>query len=248
MPDPTLQTFDHMQKLPLGFRFPARMTALPLEGGKLALISPVPIDETRAAALAELGEVGFLIAPNVMHHLYLGDAIRRYPGARVLAPRGLVSKRPDLRIDTLLDEDLPGELTQAVDVLRIEGAPRLDEFVFHHRATRSLVVTDLVFNIRQPRGWLAHLLLLLGGTHGRLAASRVWRFLIEDRASVSASIERILALPFDTLVVAHGDVVMAGAHAQLERALRGLSPAPRALPTSRHAAPVTNRHEYSEKA
>jgi hypothetical protein len=248
MPDPTLQTFDHMQKLPLGFRFPARMTALPLEGGKLALISPVPIDETRAAALAELGEVGFLIAPNVMHHLYLGDAARRYPVARVLAPRGLVTKRPDLRIDGLLDEDLPRALTEAVDVVHIEGAPRLDEFVFHHRATRSLVVTDLVFNVRQPRGWLAHLLLFLGGTHGRLASSRALRFLIEDRARVADSVERILALPFEALVVAHGDVLVAGAHAELERALRWLCPPRRVLPTSPQAAHVTDRHGSTEKA
>jgi hypothetical protein len=247
MTHPTLPTFEHMQKLPLGFRFPARMTVLPLAGRKLALISPVPIDEARAAALAELGEVAFLIAPNLMHHLYLGDAARRYPGARVLAPRGLVTKRPDLRIDSLLDEELPRELGEAVAVLRIEGAPRLDEFVFHHPATRSLVVTDLVFNIRQPRGWLAHLLLFLGGTHGRLASSRIWRFLAEDRASVADSVERILALPFDTLLVAHGDVVTVGAHAQLERALRGLSPARRALPTSRQAAIVTNQDKCTDK-
>src|SRR5688572_1017279 len=222
---PSLPTFDHTQRLALGIRFPARMTVLPLGGDRLALVSPIPIDDAGAAAIARLGEVAFLIAPNLMHHLHLGDAARRYPAARVLAPRGLGAKRPDLRVDVPLDGALPSELSQAVDVLRLEGAPRLDEFVFHHRATRSLVVTELVFNIRRPPGWLAHVLLAVSGTRGRLASSRLWRALVDDRQRFAASLERVLALPFETLVVAHGELVTENARAQLEQALRWVLPA-----------------------
>lgn len=221
---PSLPTFDHTQRLALGIRFPARMTVLPLGGGQLALVSPVPIDDACAAAIARLGEVALLIAPNLMHHLYLGDAARRYPAARVLAPAGLVAKRSDLRVDVSLDGVLPAELTQAVDVLRLEGAPRLDEFVFHHRAARSLVVTELVFNILHPPGFLAHVLLAVSGTRGRLASSRLWRTLVEDRARFVASLERVLALPFETLVVAHGELVTDDARAQLAQALRWILP------------------------
>jgi hypothetical protein len=72
-----LPTFELAQVLPGGFQMPTRMTALPLEGGGIALVSPVPISETIASRLAELGPVRFLVAPNLLHHLYLADAIAR---------------------------------------------------------------------------------------------------------------------------------------------------------------------------
>jgi hypothetical protein len=224
-----LPVFDFDQVLPFGFRFPARMSALPLGGGTLALVSPIPIDDARAAAIAELGSVELLIAPNLLHHLYLEAAARRYSRARVLAPGRLRAKRPGLRIDGTLEQALPPELTAAVDVIPLDGAPRLDEFAFFHRATRTLVLTDLVFNITHPRGLLAHLLLFLGGCHGRLACSRALRLLVENRAAARASVERLLALPFETLVVAHGEIIERDARARLEQALAWLEP-PRGRP------------------
>jgi hypothetical protein len=225
-----LASFDYAQRLPGNFQMPARMTVLPLAGGKLALISPIPIDDTLAAHIAQLGEVAFLIAPNLLHHLYLGPASERYPAARVLAPRGLGKKRPDLRIDSELEAELPSALSAAVEVLKVEGAPAIDEFVFFHRALRVLVVTDLVFNIVHPRGLLAHVFLYLMGCHGRLAQSRSWHFLIKQRTATAASVERMLALPFDQLVVAHGDILAADAQVRLREALLWLLPRRAALP------------------
>jgi hypothetical protein len=225
MLDPArLPTFDHPQTLPMGFRFPARMSVLPLASGKLALVSPIPIDDVLAREIAALGEVGFLIAPNLLHHLYLAAASARYPNARVLAPPGLRAKRPDLRIDGTLDAALPDELTGSVDVLHIAGAPAFDEYVFFHRPSRTLVVTDLVFNL-QPDGLLAHLVLFVVGCHGKLAQSRVWRFGVKDRVAACESAQAVLGLPFDTLVMAHGEIVRADAPARLGQALRWLAPA-----------------------
>jgi hypothetical protein len=232
-----LPTLDHAQKLPgLGFQLPTRMTVLPLGAGQLALVSPVPIDDAVAAGLAKLGEVRFLIAPNMLHHMYLGAAIERYPAARVLAPAGLRAKRPDLRIDGTLDGELPAELTAAVEIVHIAGASNPDEFVFFHRATRTLVVTDLVFNIVCPQGLVAHLVLFLAGCHGRLAQSRFWRFAIKDRAAAAHSIARVLALPIETLVMAHGEIVRDRAQQRLADALRWLLPVAGVLPATTERA------------
>ncbi|MFT3923852.1 MAG: DUF4336 domain-containing protein [Myxococcales bacterium] len=217
-PSPEPVVFDFAQKLPGGFHFPARMTVLPLSAGKLALVSPIPIDDGMARAIAALGEVELLIAPNLMHHLYLADAMSRYPRARVVAPPGLASKRTDLRIDHTLDRELP-ELAAAVDVIRLEGAPRMDEFVFFHRQSSTLVVTDLVFNIERPRGLMAHIVLFAMGCHGRLAASRAWGSLVKDRELARQSVERIVALPTRVLVMAHGEVIARDAQERLAEAL-----------------------------
>lgn len=221
--------FEFAQVLPLGFRFPARMTVLPLGEGQLALLSPVPIDAASAEALARLGQVRFLIAPNLLHHLYLHAASRRYPEARVLAPAGLAHKRPELRIDGTLEQPLPAELAAAVDVIALAGAPGIGEFAFYHRASRTLVLTDLVFHVLRPEGWLAHLVLWLGGCHRRLAASRFWRLKVEDRAAFGASVAGLLELPFQTLVMAHGEVITEQARPRLASALRWALPAHAAL-------------------
>jgi hypothetical protein len=129
-----------------------------------------------------------------------------------------------------LDLALPPELAAAVDIIALQGAPALDELVIYHRATRTLVMTELVFNITRPRGWFAHLVLFLVGCHGRLASSRAVRALVKDRTAARASAERILALPFETLVVAHGDVIEHDAPAWLQQALGWLLPSQQPAP------------------
>ncbi len=233
----SLPVFDFPQVLPGRFHFPIRMTALPLEGGGVALVSPIPIDDALAQQVAALGEVRFLIAPNLLHHLHLAAAIERYPGAAVLAPRALRAKRPDLRIDHDLESGLPAELGRSVQAVKLEGAPAVDEHALVHPATRTLVVTDLVFHVTRPQGLMAHLTLFLVGCHGRLAQSRAWRFFVKDRAAAAASARRLLALDFDTLVMAHGDVVPTGARERLLGALAWmLSGEALALTPSRRSA------------
>jgi hypothetical protein len=219
-----LPTFEYAQRLPGRFQFPARMTLLPLQDRKLALISPIPIDPALAQEIDALGEVALLIAPNLLHHLYLGQASKRYPKASVLAPERLRQKRPDLRIDGCLERDVPALLSEAAEVVKFDGLPLLDEFVFLHRTRRALVVTDLVFNMRTPRGFLANLVLFLVGCHGRLAQSRALRFAVKDRRAARASADTILGMDFDALVVAHGEIVPANARAALAAALRWLLP------------------------
>lgn len=228
-----LPTFDSAQRLPGNFRFPARMTVLPLENQKLALVSPIPIDDALAVQIASLGEVAFLIAPNLLHHMYLADAVGRYPSARVLAPERLADKRPDLRIDGSLERDLPSLLTQSVDVLKFEGSPTLDEFLFCHRARRTLVVTDLVFNVRRPQGVVANVLLFLVGCHGCFAQSRAVRFTVKDRAPAGASAESILGVDFDAVVMAHVEILPSGGHGAMAEALRWVLPESAALPAAR---------------
>jgi hypothetical protein len=214
-----LPFFDLPQRLPGGFHFPSRMTVLPLTGRAIALVSPIPFDEDLAGKVAALGEVKLLIAPNLLHHLYLADALALWPGASVLAPGALRNKRPDLRIDRALEEGLPAEFAGSVRVLRIDGAPKVDEFVFFHEGTRTLVVSDLVFNVTKPKGFVANVALFVVGCHGRFAQSRAWRFFVRDRAAAAVSARALLAMHPESLIMAHGDVVASRACERLEQAL-----------------------------
>jgi hypothetical protein len=223
--------------LPLGVKFPARMTVVRLRDRSLLLHSPAPIDETAAAELQELGRVAFLVAPNTQHQLFLPAAARIFPRARVLAAQGVAAKHPSLRIDGVLGNDAPREYRDEIEQVSIEGAPALNEVAFFHRASRTLIATDLVFNMVTPPNFMTKLVLTLVGARGRLAQSRAWRFMTKDRSAAVASFERILRWDFERLVPAHGEIVEAGARAALGAALAHWFPredgpdrAPRMLP------------------
>src|SRR4051812_27243130 len=91
-----LWTVDYELRLGPGLPFPTRMTVARLADHTLALISPIPIDDALSAELADLGPVSHLVAPNLLHHLHLPQARQRYSAARLLGPRGLSKKKPDL--------------------------------------------------------------------------------------------------------------------------------------------------------
>ena len=205
---------DSLRLLP-GFYLPIRTTVIRLASGELVLISPLAIDDALAEQLAQLGPVTHLIGPNCLHHLFMAKAQARYPAAKTWLSPGLSRKLPNLAHDHLLPDQLPSEL-QAIE---IRGAAKLSEFAIWHEPSKSLVVTDLVFNILSPRGWLTPMILRTFGTHQRLAQSRALRFMTDDRALARESVKQMLALDFSRLIMAHGEVVENDAKAGLSQAL-----------------------------
>lgn len=210
---PDLWCLDADLRLSAGFHLPIRMTVIRLASGGLWLHSPIAIDDTSAAAIEALGPVEHIVAPSLMHHLFARPACERWPSAKLHAPASLAAKRdrsrralpaPQLRIDQALAEDARwSELA----IVALEGAPKLDEFVFVHRPSGTLIVTDLVFNVHEVEGLMSPLILRMVGAWKRLAQSRIWRTAVKDRAAIKASAERVTKLEFHRLVPAHGDVV-----------------------------------------
>ena len=196
-----------------------RMTVARLPGGKLWVHSPIPIDDALADALAKLGTVSYLVAPNRFHNLFLGAASARYPEARVFAAPRLEEKIPSVRIDEVLSGGLPAAWAGDVDVRLIEGAPMISEVVFLHHASRTLIVSDLLFNIEEPEGLISKLVYTAMGTHGKLALGREWSMIAKDRAALRASVREVVGLDFDRLIMAHGSVVAEGAKARVQAAL-----------------------------
>jgi len=216
--------------------FGGRMTVVRLPDGTLWLHSVVAIDDALAEALARLGEVKHLVAPNSFHHLFLDDAVKRYPDATLYAPRALVDKRGDLSVDVVLDGDAaPDAWGGAIAMQVMEGAPKIDEVVFLHRASQSLLLCDLVFHLHDG-GWLSRLMFRMMGVLGRLKQSPLWRFVLtDDRAAAQASLAPMWAWDFERVIVAHGRIVEgADAKARLAEGMRWMCghDAPRQLAAS----------------
>jgi len=205
---PDLWVIDHPFRMPGGIALGARTTVVRLRDDKLWVHSPGPLIPEVRAWLVDHGPVGFLVAPNLLHHLFLREAVDAFPGVPVFGPAGL-SAKTDVPMQ-LLDTDTPPWQAD-LDTVRVSGCPRMDEFVFFHAATRTLVLTDLAFNFRGAESFATRVFLRLNGALGSFGPSRLARrVFLGDRVQVKRAIDRILAWDFDRVVVSHGDVLEAG--------------------------------------
>ncbi len=189
--------------------FPVRMTVLRLRDG-LLLISPIAIDDELTRELAAIGPVRYILAPNLLHHLYLPAACTRYPDAAVYGVPGLERKRPEVQFTGVLDGSTHSPWPE-IAIFAIDGAPPVREVVLHHTSSRSMIVTDLVFNMERalsPASWV--ILRLFARALGGVAQSRLWRLFTRDRQAAGASVRAVLTADFDRLIMAHGDIIHTG--------------------------------------
>jgi hypothetical protein len=196
----------------------SNMTVLRLGDGTLLLHSPLAMTPERRAAVEALGSVAHLYAPNLYHHLWIGQWAAAFPAARLHGPAALAQKRRDLRVDRAHDAAAEPAFADTIDELHIDGF-RLEESVLLYRPARTLVVADLVSNIGRPQHRWTSLYTRAMGFYDRVALSRMIRWLgFSDRAATRRSLDDLLARPFDRLLVGHGSAIAAGAKEALAAA------------------------------
>ncbi len=198
-----------------------RMTVIRLVDGGLFLHSPVKLDGATKAALDALGPVRAVVAPSLVHHFYVGDYGAAYPQATLYAAPGLEKKRADVRFGAVLDDEPPPPWAGQIDQHVFRGTPMMNEVVFFHAPTRTLLLTDLAFNVVRPMTGRARFFLRLVNARG-FGPHRIIRFGVRDRVAARASLERILQWDFDRITVTHGDVLESGGHEALRTAFAWL--------------------------
>ena len=211
----TVRYFDSQLHMLPGITIPLRSMFVESAADAI-LISPVGTAEEFAAAGAELTT---LVAPSLLHHKHLHDAIDRLAPRELWGPPGLVDKKPELAGTKVLGVDAwpYGEILPFVV---IEGAPRRNEVVFFHPSTRTIYTADLVFAIQAPQGFLAPLAFRAMGIYKRFGVAKMWSHWVKDPARFRRSIEQVLAWDFDRIAMAHGDIIEDGGKAKLITALR----------------------------
>lgn len=193
----------------LGLEVGTRMTAVRLRDGALWLHSPVAIDEALRAELDALGTVRFAVAPNRFHHLFVGDVRAAWPDVELHLAPGLDRKRPDLADARVLGDEPPPGWAGQLEQCLVRGFPLVNEVVFFHPPSRTLVAADLAFHIGDESPLTTRLLARLGGA-GDFGPTYLERLLARDRAAARASLERILAWDFERVIVSHGSVLERG--------------------------------------
>lgn len=199
-----------------GAEIGSRMTCVRLASGAVVAHSPIRAEDEVVTAVESLGPVGWLVAPNAFHHLFLNAWRERLSSAEILVAPRLLKKRRDLRGARTL-ETPPAEWGDELEVHRMDGLPALDEHVFFHRPSGSLILTDLAFHFPRHSPFLTRWLIRLSGRLGELAPTALERLLVRDRAALRSSVERVLEWPFDRVIVGHGDLLETGGRAALRR-------------------------------
>jgi len=197
-----------------GLEVGARMTALQTDDG-LLLHSPLGVD---ASALGGLGAPRWVVAPNKLHHLYVGPWIAR--GAEAWGVPGLPAKRPDLRFAGVLD-GAEHPFGDAIEVVPLTCFSLTNEAVLYHRPSRTLVVTDLLFHFAADAPWLTRVAMACAGAYPGCCTSVLERVGF-DRPSARRDLGRIAALDFDRLVMAHGEVIDSGGRTAFREAFAWL--------------------------
>ncbi len=202
-------------RVPPGGHIPARMVIAPLSDRSLFLWSPLQLTPRLRGALDELGAVRFVVAPNTFHYLFLTDFVAAYPGAEVWGAPGVAGKCGGLRFTGELKDGAAGAWSKELDQQVIGPIGGFCEVAFLHRASETLLLTDLGFNLLElSRPWDRLFWGVLMDAAGRFGPSRIMRSLLRrDPELIRPQLRRIAAWDFDRILVAHGAPVESDGHA-----------------------------------
>lgn len=159
-----------------------------------------------------------VVAPNLVHHLGLRRAKELFPEANFWAAPGLEKKRSKFKFDMVFGKD-KWPLEDQLPVVFVEGIPPVNEVVFYHKESRTLICTDLFFNLKDRKGFKEKILFKLLGTYNRFSVSRLVAISIKDREAFRKSIKLVLTWNFENIVMAHGDVLIGNGKNLAETAL-----------------------------
>ena len=209
----------------LGLTFPIRMTVLRLDGGGLWLHSPTKHTPALEAALAPLGPVRHLVAPNTAHWVHASPWQKAVPDAKLWAAPGVVERARGqdvhLRAAGVLGDVPPPDWDGQIEHAVFSG-PGFVEVAFHHRASRTLVLTDVVQAMRS--GDLPLATRLFASAVGSAkpegeTPAHIKLVLNRRRTANRAAAEMLLALRPERVVFAHGAFYADDGTARLRGAL-----------------------------
>jgi hypothetical protein len=202
--------------------FSTRATIIRLAGGNLFVHSPTPIVPELRSEIAGIGTPRWIVGPNRLHYWWIPDWRRAYPDAEIyLAPK--VKQQAAGRLDfacATLDRHSGYPWDDEIATLPIEGS-YMTEVEFFHRASKTLVLTDLIENFEPRKLALAmRILTWLGGVrdpHGSMPRDMRVSF-SKNRAELKAAVEQLIRWNPERIVLAHGRWYERDGSAELRRA------------------------------
>lgn len=197
-----------------GLSVGTRMTVIRLANRELAIISPIQVSDAIVSQLDQLGTVRHIIAPNLYHYLFAANFKTLYPNVTFWAAPGLEVKKPDLLIDQIIKSDanslwdgLEYVFFDGFRTLGLSGFDSLNECVFFHSASRTLILTDTAFHFDESFPAITQFAIRVLGGYKSLSPSLLERVATTEKEKVRKSVEKILGWDFERVIMAHGSIV-----------------------------------------
>lgn len=209
-------------KMPLAFT--TRMTIVTFANGDLFLHSPIAFDAALAEQLRSTGTVRHLVSPNRGHYAHVGEWGRAFPNAVTWASPGVRQRARSVGIEVRFERDLgpdaPDDWRDEMDQTIIPGAV-LDEVVFFHRGSKTLIVADTIMNfelerLTQPLRMIAKFNRTTYPLGGMSLDMRI--ALWPNKRRVRPTIEKVLTWQPERIILSHGRCVENDASSVIRRA------------------------------
>jgi len=192
--------------MPAG-RLPRRMTVVRLADGGLVIFSAMSLADDQMSVLEAFGTPAHMIVPNDHHRMDAKSWKERYPTIRVIAPAGAREKVEKL---VLVDATFGAFGDSAVRFVPVAGTAEKEAALEVHGAQgTTLVLNDLVGNIRGARGFSGWFLRLMGfaGDEPHIPLP-IRRVMIESRGQVREQLLTWAAMTsLRRILVSHGEPI-----------------------------------------
>lgn len=211
--------------------FSTRMTIIRLDDGSLFIHSPIQPNTELIAEIRKLGEVKHLVSSNMLHYAYIPDWQKLFPNAIAWASPGVRERAKSQQFAIEFDRDLtneaPKEWEQEIQQEIFKGSRLLEEVVFFHKKSKTLILTDLIENFEPDKteSKFYKLLYKLGGIaspDGQTPRDLRATF-IGNKEIARASFKRILSWEPEKIIIAHGKWFEKDGVKELKRAFRWLT-------------------------
>ncbi|WP_417243344.1 DUF4336 domain-containing protein [Celeribacter sp.] len=210
-----------------GVAFPTRMTVVRI-GAQLWVHSPIAPDAGLLAEMAALGEVAWLIAPNPIHYVSVGDWAKQFPKAQVYAAPGVAARAKKFAIafppHEVLSDEAPAPWAAEIQQRVVAGHRFLHEVVFYHGASQVLILTDLIENFEAAK--VSPLKAVLFRMAGILdpdgKAPLDMRMSFKSKKAARAVMREVIAWAPEKVIISHGRWYETDGTAELKRAFAWL--------------------------
>ncbi len=211
----------------MGLPFSTRATVVRLETGDVWVHSPTHLTDGLRAELDALGPVRHLIAPNWIHYAHIADWQAAWPEAEAWGAPGVAERAAKKGLELRLDHDLQWDGAEPpwagqIDQLIVRGSKTHREAVFFHRASDTLILTDLIeaFETEKLPVWMRPVVWITGidDSDGKMPPDMQWTF--RDKTALAEDLERMIGWGPERVILAHGRWYDSNGVAELERAFR----------------------------
>nr|VWP00474.1 Multicopper oxidase [Ganoderma boninense] len=204
--------FSRFNLFPVG----ARSTAIKLSNGDVWVLASSPMDDKVKQKLNELGPVKWIVGPDAVHHLFLGEFKKEFPDAKVIAVHEAIQKKTKegIQFDGAWGKDHPDTQYGFEDDIKhcyFSGFKNKD-VAFFHPASKTMLQADLLFNLPAREQYS------LSGSSGKFplfGSLTPWMWVHKrfvwslgvDKEAMRRDVKSVAAWDFERIIPCHGDVI-----------------------------------------